>query len=107
MPIGPECETRDLVRSSRILPLPRWNQVLPGARGLVPDACWPEARLVIEVDSQAFHGFGDAPARTEHKRARCAALGWRVYPASPTRLRREPRVVLQEIEAAYLAGRRH
>lgn len=101
---APECEVRDLVRKSRILPDPRWNQVLPGARGIFPDACWPEARLVVEVDSRAFHGFGDAPARTEERRARLATLGWRVLPISPARLRREPRKVLRELEAAYLAG---
>lgn len=101
---APECELRDLVRSSRVLPEPRWNQVLPGARRLYPDACWPEARLVVEVDSQAFHGFGDAPERTERKRARYAEMGWRILPVSPARLRREPSAVLREIEAAYRAG---
>lgn len=101
---APECELRDLVHTSKVLPEPRWNRVLPGARGIYPDACLPEARLVIEVDSRAFHGFGDAPERTERRRARYAELGWLVVPISPTRLRREPAAVLREIEAAYLAG---
>ncbi len=101
---APECELRDLVRTSRVLPEPRWNQALPGQRGIYPDACWERARLVIEVDSRSFHGFGDAPARTEERRARYAALGWRVLPVSPARLRSEPAAVLCEIEAAYLAG---
>lgn len=83
--------------------MPRFNQPLPGERGLVPDACWPETRLVVEIDSRSFHGFGDAPARTEERRARLATLGWRVLPISPARLRRDPRGVLREIEAAYLA----
>lgn len=100
---APECELRDLVRRSRILPMPRFNQPLPGERGLIPDACWPSAKLVVEIDSRSFHGFGDAPARTEERRARLAALGWRVLPISPARLRRDPRGVLREIEAAYLA----
>lgn len=101
---APECELRDLVLTSRLLPEPRWNRALPGQRGIVPDACWPQARLVVEVDSQSFHGFGDAPRRTEERRARYAALGWRVLPVSPARLRSEPQAVLREIEAAYLAG---
>ncbi|NEE02869.1 hypothetical protein [Phytoactinopolyspora halotolerans] len=101
---APECELRDLVATSAILPQPRWNRVLPGARGIYPDACWPEARLVVEVDSRAFHGFGDAPARTERRRARYAELGWTVFPVAPSRIRREPDRVLAEIEAAYLAG---
>lgn len=102
---APECEVRDIVRRSRILPEPRWNAPLPGERGVVPDACWPEARLVLEVDSRSFHGFGDAPQRTELRRARYAALGWRVLPISPARLRSVPVGVLREIEAAYLADR--
>lgn len=102
---APECELRDLVLASRMLPEPRWNRVLPGQGGIVPDACWEEARLVVEVDSRSFHGFGDAPRRTEERRARYAALGWRVLPVSPARLRTEPQAVLREIEAAYLAGR--
>ncbi|SDU58207.1 hypothetical protein SAMN04488563_2922 [Jiangella alkaliphila] len=101
---APECELRDLVRTSQFLPEPRWNQVLPGQRGIHPDACWERARLVVEVDSRSFHGFGDAPTRTEERRARYAALGWRVLPVSPARLRAEPGAVLREIEAAYLAG---
>jgi len=102
---APECELRDLVRTSRVLPEPRWNQPLPGSRGIYPDACWPESRLVVEVDSRAFHGFGNAPERTEQRRARCAALGWRVLPVSPSRLRSDPGGVLREIEAAYMTGR--
>ncbi|SDU77994.1 type IV toxin-antitoxin system AbiEi family antitoxin domain-containing protein [Jiangella alkaliphila] len=103
---APECELRDLVRTSQFLPEPRWNQVLPGQRGIHPDACWERACLVVEVDSRSFHGFGDAPARTEERRARYAALGWRVLPVSPARLRTEPGAVLREIEAAYLSGHR-
>jgi hypothetical protein len=101
---APECELRDLIATSRWLPPPRWNQPLPGARGVYPDACWPEARLVVEVDSRAFHGFGDAPERTERRRARYASLGWTVLPVAPRRIRAEPDQVLAEIEAAYQAG---
>ncbi|RIQ13690.1 hypothetical protein DY240_25460 [Jiangella rhizosphaerae] len=101
---APECELRDLIRTSRLLPEPRWNRPLPGHRGIYPDACWERVHLVVEVDSRSFHGFGDAPARTEQRRARYAALGYRVLPVSPARLRAEPAAVLREIEAAYVAG---
>jgi very-short-patch-repair endonuclease len=102
---APECELRDLVLTRRDLPEPRWNRPLPGHRDIVPDACWPEARLVVEVDSRSFHGFSDAPERTERRRARYASLGWRVLPVSPARLRSDPNAVLEEIVAAYRAGR--
>ncbi|WP_298328823.1 hypothetical protein [Haloactinopolyspora sp.] len=101
---APECELRDLIRRSTVLPEPRWNQRLPGARGIVPDACWPEARLVVEVDSRSWHGFGDAPQRTEERRATYAALGWRVLPVAPARIRGDAANVLREIEAAYLVA---
>ncbi|NED96293.1 DUF559 domain-containing protein [Phytoactinopolyspora alkaliphila] len=100
---APECELRDLIATSRTVPPARWNQLLPGARGIYPDACWPEARLVVEVDSRAFHGFGDAPERTERRRARYASMGWTVLPVALRRIRTEPEQVLAEIEAAYRA----
>ena len=103
---GPECDMRDVVRSSRILPEPRWNRPLPGCARLTPDGCWPEARLVVEVDGKEWHGFRDAPARTEERRALYAQLGWIVVPVSPTRLRQQPDVVRVQLEAAYLAGLR-
>jgi very-short-patch-repair endonuclease len=103
---APECELRELMSASRVLPEARWNRPLPDARGagIVPDACLGEALLVIEVDSVEWHRFGDAPERTERRRARLAALGWTVMPLSPRRIREEPGAVLGEIEAAYLAG---
>ena len=41
-----------------------------------------ERRLIVEVDSRSFDGFGDAPERTEHRRAWLTALGWVVLPAA-------------------------
>jgi hypothetical protein len=103
---APECDLRDLVGRSRLLPEPGWNEPLRGTGRplLVPDACWPEAQLVVEVDSAEWHRLGTAPEATERRRARLAALGWRVIPVSPRRLREEPEVVLRQIEAAYSAG---
>ncbi len=101
---APECELRDLVTSSDELPEARWNLPLPGQPNVIPDACWPEARLIVEVDSVQWHRYGDAPERTEQRRAMLASLGWTVYPVSPRRLRTEPPIVLAEIVAAYRAG---
>ncbi len=101
---APECEFRDLVRSSRLLPEPLWNQPLPGCGFLHPDACWPEARLVVEVNSWEWHGYGNAPEETERRHALYASLGWTVLPISPYRLRTERSAVLCEVVAAYCAG---
>lgn len=103
---APECELRDLIRSSAVLREPRWNEPLPDPRGgdMSPDGCWEEARLVVEVDSVEWHHFGNAPELTERRRARYASLGWMVLPVSPRRIRDEPHAVLREIESAYVAG---
>lgn len=102
---APEYELRDLVRLSSVLSEPLWNAPLPDAPILMrPDACWPEARVVVEIDSAEWHRFGDLVEQTERRRARYAALGWTVVPVSPRRLREEPDAVLREIEAAVTVG---
>lgn len=104
---APECELRDLVRSSAVLQEPVWNQPLAGTPdGVIPDACWPEARVVVEIDSAEWHRLGDLVERTERKRTRYAALGWTVLSISPRRLREDGKAVLSEIESAVLAGYR-
>ncbi len=100
---APECELRDLIRTSTVIGEPAWNQPLPDDASLIPDGYYKAARLVLEVDSVEHHGFGDGPRLTEQRRARYASLGWRVLPISPLRIRQEPKAVLAEIEAAVLA----
>ena len=101
---APECELRDLIRRSKILPEPRWNRPLPGYPAIRPDACWPDARLVVEVDSKEWHRFGAGIERTEQRQARYAELGWRAVAVSPYRIRTEPNVVRAQLERAYLVG---
>jgi hypothetical protein len=101
---APECELRDIVRSSRVLPEPRWNRPLPGYPSISPDACWPLARLVAEVNSREWHGFGVAPEETERRHALYAGLGWTVFPVSPHRIRSDPGGVRRQLVAAYRAG---
>jgi very-short-patch-repair endonuclease len=100
---APECELNDLVARSHILPAPELNRELTDVLGVTPDACWPRARLIVEVDSVEHHQLGVAPEHTQRRHARLAALGWVVLPISPRRIREDPDGVLREIEAAYLA----
>jgi hypothetical protein len=100
---APECELRDLILTSDVLPEPKWNAPLPDDETLIPDGYIEQARLVLELESMEWHQFGDAPEATERRRARYASLGWRVYPVSPRRLREEPSLVLAEIETAAIA----
>lgn len=101
---APECEVRDLVRRSRVLPEPRWNTPLPGLSAVVPDGWWDEARLVLEVDSAEHHDFGTGPEQTKRRHGRMVAAGWTVMPIAPVRIRREPATLLLEIESAYRLG---
>lgn len=103
---APECELRDLIRRSTTLVEPLWNKPLPELNdgSLFPDACWQDARVVVEIDSAEWHRFGDRVEQTERRRARYAALGWTVLPISPRRLRQEPDAVLAEIESAVREG---
>jgi hypothetical protein len=103
---APECELRDVVRKSGILPEPYWNTSLATAADLTPDAAWLNARLIAEIDSIEWHRYGDAPERTERRRARLAALGWTVVPVSPRWLRADPVEVRRTLEQAYVAGLR-
>lgn len=82
---APECELRDLLRTSIVLDGAVWNEPLPDAGGsrLIPDVHWRDARVVVEVDSSEWHRLGAAVERTEQRRARYAALGWIVVPISP------------------------
>jgi len=100
----PECELRDIIRSSRLLPEPHWNTPLPDLPDISPGGWWREARLVAEVDSSEYHDFGLGPEQTKRRYGRMVAAGWTVMPLAPMRIRREPRGLLRELEAAYRAG---
>jgi hypothetical protein len=101
---APECELRDVLSLSDVLPPAVFNELIPGDRWLRPDAHWPERRLIVEIDSVEWHRQGNAYERTEQRRAYLASQGWTVIPVSPERLRACPHEVLAEIEAAYLAA---
>jgi hypothetical protein len=101
---APECELRDLVLTSRVLPEPQWNKPLPDLPDVTPDGWWEEARLVVEVDSVEHHVIGPDAVDTQVRHARLAAAGWSVLPVGPRRLRAHPATVLLEMESAYRVG---
>jgi very-short-patch-repair endonuclease len=102
---APEAALLALVATSPLLASPRVNERLLLAGGyVVPDLCWPEARLVVEVDSVEHHGLGRDPEHTARRRAALTAAGWTVLSVSPERVRTDPRGVLHDIETAYLHG---
>jgi hypothetical protein len=102
---APELDLLAILVRSVVLPQPAVNEPLSvDGRTLVPDLCWPEARLVVEVDSAEHHGFGPDADQTAQRRASLTAAGWTVLSISPRRIRDDPAGVLREIEAAYLLG---
>jgi hypothetical protein len=102
---APECELRDLVVTSRVLPEPEWNVAVHDRRGRLlgrPDGWWREIRLALEVNSREHHLFGPDWEATMRRQSAFAADGVLVLPISPQRIRYEPEPLLSEIESAYL-----
>jgi very-short-patch-repair endonuclease len=103
---APECELRDLLVRSRVLPSARWNVTLrdPAGRFLaVVDGRFDDVGLAVEVDSREHHLWGTSFEETLARHNRLEAAGIAVLHVSPQRLRREPMAVLREVEAAYLS----
>lgn len=100
---APEADMAALLATSTFLPTPQVNHhIWVRGRHYVGDFCWPEARLVIEIDSVEHHGFGAAAEWTARRRAELTADGWTVLSISPARVRREGPVVLAQVEDTYL-----
>lgn len=81
------------------LPRPRFNQWLPVGPGYEVDCAWPDARLIVELDSVVFHA--DA-RRFQGDRARDRALvaaGWRVVRLTWAQLRDEPEQVAADLRS--------
>ena len=103
---APECEARDLVRLSRILPEPEWNSPISDTRGIligIADGWWKDVRMALEVNSREHHLYGETWEATMARHARFAAEGILVIPVSPLRIRRDGRAFLRQLERAYTA----
>jgi len=94
-----------LLRKAR-LPAPLLNaRLYAGSRLIaVPDAWWPRAGVVVEVDSREWHLSPADWERTMRRHARLTALGILVLHFSPRQIRTEPDVVVAAIRAAIQAG---
>ncbi len=102
---APECELRDLVSTSRVLPEPRWNAPIRiGGRLLgIADGWWPEALMAAEVNSREHHFAEVDWEATMQRQAGFAAHGILVVPVSPARVRSSPGTVLAELESGWLS----
>lgn len=102
----PEGDLRLLLARSG-LPTPLFNSKLyVGSQLLaVPDVWWPQAGVVVEVDSREWHFTSDGWERTMRRHARLTAAGLLVLHFSPRQIRTEPAEVVAAIAAALRQGR--
>lgn len=100
-----EGDLRILLRRARV-PRPLFNARLyaDGRLLAVPDAWWPRAGVVVEVDSREWHLAPADWERTMQRHARLTALGILVLHFSPRQIRTEPEVVVAAIRAALHTG---
>jgi hypothetical protein len=101
-----EGDFRDLIKAVR-LPMPLFNPSLYVGDTFIarPDAWWPEAGVVAEVDSREWH-LG--PADHQRTTARHDLMGEAgIIPLHflPSQIRREPAMVAQRIRGALANGR--
>jgi len=76
------------------LPQPQANVTVLGRE---VDAYWPQARLMVEVDSWSFHRHRAAFERDRARDAAMQAEGYRVVRITHRRLEQEPAIVAAEL----------
>jgi hypothetical protein len=101
-----EAELRKLIKRAG-LPDPLYNHDLYlGAEFIArPDAWWGDVGVAVEVDSKEWHMKPADWAATQARQSRMSALGIIVLPYAPSRLYKEPRVVMAELRSAIESGR--
>lgn len=92
---GLEQEFLALLDAER-LPPPLTNVYV---EGIEVDACWPERRAVVELDSWEFHRTRSEFERDRAKDAALTEAGWRVMRFTHRQLTREPRTVARRVRA--------
>jgi hypothetical protein len=100
-----EGDLRDLIRVAR-LPMPLFNATLyVGDTFLArPDAWWPEAGVVAEVDSYEWHLSPADADRTRKRHDLMGAAGIIPLHFSPRQIRRERAEVIRVIKDALASG---
>ena len=84
------------------LPAPAANLWIAGGEA---DLVWEEQRLVVELDSRAFHDTRAAFERDRKRDAELQLAGYRLLRVTDRRLEREPQAVLADV-TALLCDRR-
>lgn len=103
----PEAEFRRVVRAAG-LPEPVWNARVYRADGeflCSPDALWVDEGVAMEVDSLAYHGFGEARVRTIERARVMRAAGLTVVSVLPRQIRDDGPGVARMMRDALVEGR--
>lgn len=79
------------------LPQPTTNYAIGRYKA---DFAWPRHKLIVELDSWAYHGHRKAFHHDRRRNAELTAQGWSVLPVTPQQLRDEPLKVLARIAEA-------
>ncbi len=100
-----EGDLRDVIRVSR-LPMPLFNPELYLEDVFLgrPDTWWPDAGVVAEADSRAWHLSPEDWDRTRRRHDLMGAAGIIALHFSPRELRREPAMVARRIRDALTSG---
>jgi hypothetical protein len=100
-----EGDLRSLIRTAR-LPMPLFNAWLYADDAFIgsPDAWWPEAGVVAEVDSYEWHLSPADADRTRKRHDLMCAAGILPLHFSPRQIRREPAEVVRIIKDALDSG---
>jgi very-short-patch-repair endonuclease len=100
-----EADLKDLIKRSH-LPEPLFNARLFVGNAFIaaPDCWWPDAGVVVEVDSREWHLSPEGWERTMSRRSRMSSHGIVVLHFTPHQIRTEPREVAEVIRSALQAA---
>jgi hypothetical protein len=103
---SPEGDLKRLIDRSG-LERPIYNPMLYAMDGTFlgcPDAWWQRAGVAAEVDSLQYHMDAASYAKTVRKHTRMTAAGVTVLHWLPATIRKEPKTVIADLQAALAAG---
>jgi very-short-patch-repair endonuclease/predicted transcriptional regulator of viral defense system len=84
---------------------PRFNATLPlRGRLLEPDAMWPAAKLLVELDGRAVHGTRSAFESDRQRDRILLAEGWRSLRVTWRQLQDEPGAIAADLRLLLRAG---
>jgi len=89
------------------LPRPQTNVWLNlGGDWLEFDCAWPEQRVIVELDSRAYHQTTAAFERDRKRDRQAQSQGWRPIRVTDRALRQEPDALVADVQALLSAADR-